>query len=191
MQKLRYDFHIKQIKRTVADIRETAKRIKSVSFANTESLKIKDPQTLSKYSETEIPEITYKQKKLLLTAYTESDFNKPEKLEKFKSETVLQKLGKFKLYQEKQKENFKTIQQNIIKTQRKLSEKLSKSMKSQTERDHSTENGKRNLISQNLIKIKHNCLKEKLSSEYEENYIREKLLKFEKKLEKSKEIHNE
>ena len=191
------------MKKTVSIIRETIK--KSGNHNGLHSVNSENrlhPAWSIKYPEVEIPDITHKQKKILMTTLGDFQTAKLQELKTNRSEPVFRSTinenmtsEKLKLVKERQQENFKEIKNNELKRQRDLFNQFTKSMKEHTEREELIDKYKKIRLQEkdNLIKIRINQiqLKQTKESEAMEVYIQEKLSRIDNKIQKSNELHNE
>ena len=204
IQKLRYDFHLKQLKKTVATIREAVKRPNELSYKDLKTIKRINSinPSNSRFPDIEIPNMTYKQKKLLLTTISDFESEQTYKLKSVRSEPNMitsakdsETVDKFKTLSEKQKENLKKIQKEQERMQGELFKKLSKSMKDHIEREQLMDEYKKIQLKEKeeLILFRKSQIKSKIIQENEdmEELIQEKLDKIDRKIQKSKELYNE
>lgn len=192
---MRFDFYTAQLKKTVADIKETLKKPTTlkipITITPTESEnKEQRKSPLPKAKEIDPTLVTYKQKQFL----QENFRDKPDaRLKTIKSQPGIEesKSNKFKEYTERQKEKFKELQRTQLQSQRKLSENLLKSINGHTSKEYLTKDPNKKGHLHVRIQSHQSSMKESPEDReyWLESSIQARLSKYDQKIQKSEEIY--
>ncbi|OMJ73568.1 hypothetical protein SteCoe_27697 [Stentor coeruleus] len=195
IQQMRFDFYTAQLKKTVADIKETLKKpttfkIPIIITPNESENKEQRKSPLPILKEIDPTLVTYKQKQFL----QENFGDKPDpRLKTIKSQPVIEetKSNKFKEYTERQKDKFKELKRTQLQSQRKLSENLLRSTKGQTSKDHFTKDQTKKKKLHVRIQSHQSSMKESSDDReyWLESSIQARLSKFDQKIQKSEEVY--